>query len=214
MTTEIVSFDFEGAGVRGLSIDGEPWFIARDIADVLGYTEPHKAIARHCKGGMDHPVPTDGGLQIHKVIPERDLYRLIMRSKLPAAERFEDWVVGEVLPAIRKTGRYDPAAQPAPSDPTFDVRIPFRRYERLLQDLITKQDHIATLERKLSDVAGRDLFVKMVQAMLTTGLSDEDIAHAMEEVIGSYAPEWVAYQRRRLGERGPRPNAAQAAEFA
>ncbi|WP_281257971.1 Bro-N domain-containing protein [Caenispirillum bisanense] len=134
------------------------------------------------------------------VIPERDLYRLIMRSKLPAAERFEDWVVGEVLPAIRKTGRYDAAGQPAPSDQAFDVRIPFQRYERLLQDLIAKQDHIAALERKLSKVAGRDLFVKMAQAMLTTGLSDEDIAHTMEDVIGSYAPEWVAWQRRKLAE--------------
>ncbi|GAA0602635.1 Bro-N domain-containing protein [Caenispirillum bisanense] len=202
MTTEIVSFDFEGAGVRGLSIDGEPWFVAKDIADVLGYTNSRKAVADHCKGAR----PVGGNETLHPldpqttIIPERDLYRLIMRSKLPAAERFEDWVVGEVLPAIRKTGRYDPAGQPAPSDQAFDVRIPFRRYERLLQDLIAKQDHIAALERKLSKVAGRDLFVKMAQAMLTTGLSDEDIAHTMEDVLGSYAPEWVAWQRRKLAE--------------
>lgn len=202
MSTGIVSFDFEGAGVRGLSIDGEPWFVAKDIADVLGYTNSRKAVADHCKGarpvgGNETLLPLDPQTTI---IPERDLYRLIMRSKLPAAERFEDWVVGEVLPAIRKTGRYDPAGQPAPADQAFDVRIPFRRYERLLQDLIAKQDHIAALERKLSKVAGRDLFVKMTQAMLTTGLSDEDIAHTMEDVLGSYAPEWVAWQRRKLTE--------------
>lgn len=201
MTTQIVSFDFEGAGVRGLSIDGEPWFVAKDIADVLGYTNPQKAVRDHCKGAR--PVGVNESFTLDPqttIVPERDLYRLIMRSKLPAAERFEDWVVGEVLPAIRKTGRYEPAAPPAPSDRAFDVRIPFQRYERLLQDLIAKQDHISALERKLSKVAGRDLFVKMAQAMLTTGLSDEDIAHTMEDVIGSYAPEWVAWQRRKLAE--------------
>ncbi|SOD98548.1 Bro-N domain-containing protein [Caenispirillum bisanense] len=201
MTTEIVSFDFEGAGVRCLSIDGEPWFIAKDVADVLGYADTAKAIKAHCKCYRPVGVGVSPTLDPQtNVIPERDLYRLIMRSKLPAAERFEDWVVGEVLPAIRKTGRYEPAGQPAPSDQAFDVRIPFQRYERLLQDLIAKQDHIAALERKLSKVAGRDLFVKMAQAMLTTGLSDEDIAHTMEDVLGSYAPEWVAWQRRKLGE--------------
>lgn len=91
-------------------------FVARDIAAMLGYNEPHKAIPRHCKGGIKHPIGVETGkkadgasaMQMVDVlfIPESDVYRLVMRSKLPEAEQFQDWVCEEVLPAIRKTGGY------------------------------------------------------------------------------------------------------------
>ena len=92
--------------VRTLSIEGEPWFVAKDVAEILGYTNTRKAILDHCKGGNETVLPSAGGNQIVKIIPERDVYRLIMRSKMPKAEQFEEWVVGEVLPSIRKTGSY------------------------------------------------------------------------------------------------------------
>jgi prophage antirepressor-like protein len=114
----VVPFTFEptGTSVRALEIDGEPWFVARDVAETLGYAKPENAIAAHCKGVTETVTPSAGGPQRTKIIPERDVYRLIMRSKLPAAERFEDWVVGEVLPTIRKTGGYTaPGAQVGPS---------------------------------------------------------------------------------------------------
>lgn len=85
---------------------GEPWFVAKDVAEILGYSNPHDAVRRFCKGVSETRTPSAGGMQTVKIIPERDLYRLIMRSKLPSAERFEEWVVGEVLPAIRKHGGY------------------------------------------------------------------------------------------------------------
>ncbi len=113
--TEPVPYLFDGAPVRIIDRDGMPWFVASDVAKVLGYAEPHKAVARHCKGGADHPIPTDGGKQSMKIIGEPDVYRLVMRSKLPAAERFEAWVYGEVLPSIRRTGRYA-APVPEPAD--------------------------------------------------------------------------------------------------
>lgn len=99
-------FDFGGEQVRVVMHDGEPWFVAADVAKILGYTNPAKAIRDHCKGVNESFIPTPGGRQTVKVIPERDIYRLVMRSRLPSAERFEEWVVGEVLPAIRKTGSY------------------------------------------------------------------------------------------------------------
>lgn len=188
--------------VAGLSIDGEPWFVARDIADVLGYTEPHKAIARHCKGGMDHPVPTDGGLQIHKVIPERDLYRLIMRSKLPAAERFEDWVVGEVLPAIRKTGRYEPAASHPADEVPAVVTVPLKEWSGVMSRLIeVQQDLIASMkkDKDSKDVRRCEATARML--ISSTTLSDAEIADRMKDMMeGSYMPEWVAWQRRKLAE--------------
>jgi prophage antirepressor-like protein len=103
MTNEPALFNFCGSNVRVLDIDGDPWFVAKDVAQVLGYATPQKVIHDHCKASTTVPKRNGGYLTI---IPERDVYRLIMRSKLPAAEAFEDWVVGTVLPAIRKDGGY------------------------------------------------------------------------------------------------------------
>ncbi len=86
--------------------DGEVWFVAKDVCEVLGYSNHRDAIAKHCKGGSKTRLPSAGGEQELIIIPERDVYRLIMRSNLPQAERFEEWVVSDVLPSIRKTGSY------------------------------------------------------------------------------------------------------------
>ena len=86
--------------------DGTIWFIAKEVAEKLGYSNPHEAIRTHCKGVSEFRTPTKGGEQLIKIIPERDVYRLVMKSKLPTAEKFENWVVDEVLPTIRKTGSY------------------------------------------------------------------------------------------------------------
>lgn len=99
-------FLFDSSEVRTLLIDSEPWFVAKDVAIILGYSNPQKAIRDHCRGVNESLLPTSGGHQTVNIIPERDVYRLIMRSKLPSAERFEEWVVGEVLPSIRKTGSF------------------------------------------------------------------------------------------------------------
>lgn len=107
MSNQIIPFEFSGFEVRTLLLNGEPWFIAKDIAETLGYSDTDKATRTHCKAIKSYPAELAGQVRHIQIIPERDVYRLIMRSKLPAAERFEEWVVGEVLPAIRKTGSYD-----------------------------------------------------------------------------------------------------------
>ena len=106
---------------------GTHWFVARDVADALGYAKPADAVARHCKkakslndmGSAFHGPQQDQSLTLDpqtKLIPEGDVYRLIVRSKLPSADAFETWLFEEVLPAIRKTGRYvAPQAQPEPA---------------------------------------------------------------------------------------------------
>lgn len=92
--------------IRTVTINGEPWFIGNDVAKALGYVETAKAVRTHCKGVSETDIPTNGGSQKVKIITEGDIYRLIMRSKLPNAEKFEAWVCDEVLPTIRKTGGY------------------------------------------------------------------------------------------------------------
>ncbi len=88
----------EFGSVRTITINNEPWFVAADVATALGYATARDAIARYCKGGVRHDTPTSSGIQSISYINEGDMYCLIMRSKLPSAEKFEDWVVGEVLP--------------------------------------------------------------------------------------------------------------------
>ena len=92
--------------VRTVEENGKVMFVASDVAKALGYSRPADAITAHCKGSAKHRLPTNGGMQDLKIIPEGDVYRLITHSKLPAAEKFESWVFDEVLPAIRKTGTY------------------------------------------------------------------------------------------------------------
>lgn len=104
-------FSFENHEVRTLEKDGEIWFVAADVANSLGYINTRDAISRHCKGVVIHDTPTLSGIQQMQIIPERDIYRLVMRSKLPSAEKFEEWVVSVVLPQIRKTGKYEVAPQ-------------------------------------------------------------------------------------------------------
>lgn len=92
--------------VRTLEEDGKVLFCASDVAVALGYAKPRNAIATHCKGALKRGILTAGGNQEMTFIPEGDVYRLIAKSKLPGAERFESWVFDEVLPSIRKTGGY------------------------------------------------------------------------------------------------------------
>ncbi len=87
-------------------IDGKEYFPATQCAKLLGYAKPADAIRNHCKGVFKTETPTNGGIQKVNYIPEGDLYRLIVSSKLPAAEKFERWVFDEVLPSIRKNGGY------------------------------------------------------------------------------------------------------------
>lgn len=96
----------EFGDIRTVEIDGKPYFVANDVARALGYVETAKAIRTHCKGVSEMDIPSKGGIQCMKVIPEGDIYRLIVRSKLPSAEKFETWVFDEVLPSIRKHGGY------------------------------------------------------------------------------------------------------------
>lgn len=92
-------------------VDGKEMFKANECAAMLGYAHPKDAISRHCKGATFHRLPSKGGEQNVKLIPEGDLWRLIIRSKLPQANEIERWIMDEVLPSIRKTGCYNMDAQ-------------------------------------------------------------------------------------------------------
>ena len=102
-------FNFHGQEVRTLTIDDEPWFVGKDVADILGYAKPLDAISRHVdeddsvKYGLTDNL---GRTQNTIIINESGLYSLILSSKLPQAKEFKRWVTSEVLPAIRRQGGF------------------------------------------------------------------------------------------------------------
>lgn len=89
-----------------IDTEGNPLFSAIDVATSLGYTNPRKAVRDHCKGGTKRSLLTSGGNQELVFIYEPDLYRLLVKSKLPSAQAFENWLFHEVLPSLRKYGLY------------------------------------------------------------------------------------------------------------
>ena len=102
---DIINFTYENTSVRTItSEDGTPLFCGKDVATILGYKDATNALKLHCRGVVKHYPIVDslGRTQEARFITEPDLYRLITRSKLPEAEKFERWVFEEVLPSIRK----------------------------------------------------------------------------------------------------------------
>ncbi|EMS6143925.1 Bro-N domain-containing protein [Neisseria gonorrhoeae] len=101
--------NFQQNSVRTVADNkGELWFLANDVCEILGYTNPRRTVDLHCKsrGVTKRYTPTASGEQEMTYINEPNLYRLIIKSRKPAAEAFEEWVMETVLPAIRKTGGY------------------------------------------------------------------------------------------------------------
>ena len=119
---QVIPFAFDGKEIRVIRDEnGEPLFVGKDICEALGYSNPNKAMSDHCKGVTKRfTLQTDGGVQQVRVLTEGDMYRLMTKSKLESAERFEALVFDEILPTIRKTGKYEAQqiAKPAGEKPT------------------------------------------------------------------------------------------------
>lgn len=100
--------------IRTVIIDGEPWFVGKDVAAALGYEKERNAIQKHVdlEDALKRGILTNGGKQEMTVINESGLYSLIFGSKLDSAKKFKKWVTSEVLPTIRKTGQYGQARLP------------------------------------------------------------------------------------------------------
>jgi hypothetical protein len=118
MSNQLVIFSKEEFGqIRGLQIDGEPWFVGKDVASVLGYKDTYDSLKKHVDE-EDKQNRQNAGFESPRgliVINESGLYSLILSSKLPKAKEFKRWVTSEVLPSIRKTGAY--------SAPQYDERL-------------------------------------------------------------------------------------------
>lgn len=108
MKNNIIAFNYEEQQVRTIEKDGEPWFVGKDVATILGYSDTDQALRKHVDDEDKLTRQIDGAGQKRNVtvINESGLYSLILSSKLPTAKEFKHWVTSEVLPSIRKTGEY------------------------------------------------------------------------------------------------------------
>ena len=144
--------------VRFTEIDGKPYAVANDVAKALGYANPSKATNDHCRNSIKiWGNDSLGRRQEFKAIPEGDIYRLIIRSKLPGADKFERWVFDEVIPQIRKTGGYIPVTKEM-SDAEIMAKallISQRTIEQKNTIIKEQEERIEYLEDKLTLTQGQ-----------------------------------------------------------
>ena len=149
----------EFGSIRTFEQDGKVLFCGKDVAQALGYRRPADAIAAHCKGVCVLPTPSNGGIQQMKFIPEGDVYRLIVHSKLPSAERFERWVFDEVLPSIRQHGAY------LTREKLWEVATSPEALLKLCSDLLAEREKNAALREDNARLQGKavyyDLFIDL-----------------------------------------------------
>ena len=190
--------------IRTVAIDGEPWFVGKDVAEVLGYSNPQKAVRDHVDledRGVNEMV-TPGGTQNISLINESGLYSLILSSKLPRAKDFKRWVTSEVLPSIRRTGVY--VAPEVNSDMMFQLAQAMRDKEaqisRLTARVEVQQQAIADMEPRLSYL---DTILQSEGTMASTqiaadyGMSARKLNKILHEagIQHNVNGQWILYQK-------------------
>ena len=152
----------EFGSIRVIEENGKYLFCALDIAAALGYAKPRNAISTHCryalKRGVPHPQNPEHSMDM-TFIPEGDVYRLIVHSRLPSAERFEKWVFDEVLPSIRKHGAY------VTQEKLWEVATSPEALLKLCSDLLAERADNAALREENAQLEGKaafyDLFIDL-----------------------------------------------------
>lgn len=159
---ELRTWNFEDHEVRTVEIDGEPWFVGKDVATVLGYANTQKAVRDHVdeEDKLTERIVLSGQNREVIVINESGLYSLILSSKLPNAKEFKRWVTSEVLPSIRKTGSYtyqraNPNEEKALQIQEMDTRI------RMSEQFLKLAEIETTLSKNYRDI----LISKSVEAL-------------------------------------------------
>ncbi|UXR34322.1 Bro-N domain-containing protein [Staphylococcus simulans] len=147
-------FNFEELPVRTLTVDDEPYFVGKDVAEILGYAKARNAIAKHVdfEDKKDAPIQgTLGGTQKMTIINESGLYSLIFSSKLESAKRFKRWVTSEVLPQLRRTGTYsvNPTIQELTNNPEL-VKMLVEQIARLNDSTSNQSEDLAYLKRAVT----------------------------------------------------------------
>lgn len=203
--------------VRTVSIDGEPWFVGKDVADILGYSNSRDAFARHVddEDKTSVVIPDTGSNYKSKatLINESGLYSLVLSSKLPTAKKFKRWVTSEVLPAIRKHGGYMTPEKVEEALLNPDVLIQLatelkeeRNKNKALHDLAVEQDkHIARQNDKIAALEPKGIFADSVSASDTAILIGElakIIKQNGTDIGQNRLFQWMRNQKYLIGRKG------------
>lgn len=188
--------------VRTIEIEGKIHFAGTDVAKALGYSIPSKAIQTHCRNilkwkvGVKTGVKSDGTDSIQRMemlfIPESDLYRLIMRSQLPNAERFSDWVCEEVLPSIRQTGSYSVEKKPD----SYMIEDPVERAKKWIEEQEAHKKEIEEKDKRIAEMLPGDTYFKAVcDSKLLTNFRDagKELGMSQSQFIGWLKREKYVY---------------------
>lgn len=193
MNTGIQTFNFNNSPLRILTDEtGEPWFVAKDICDVLHYTNASKAISDHVdpEDKLNNGSLSSLGQRGGWLVNESGLYSLVLSSKLPAAKKFKRWVTREVLPTIRKTGGYITTAE-ADSDEDIlakAVLIAQKTIDLKNQQLQDKDSQIKKLELKAQAL---DTFTDVEDRLLVRDAS-KVLSNSGTPISEKQLREWMA----------------------
>lgn len=193
-------FHFEHNEVRTILVNDNPYFVGKEIADILGYSNPQKAIRDHVDNEdkrSERIVHPFGGVQTTILINESGLYSLILKSKLPSAKKFKRWVTSEVLPQIRKYGMY--ATDELLDNPDLLIEVATRYKEEKALRLIAEQK-VAEYEPKISYL---DTILSSTDTVTTSqiaadyGLSARALNKLLHElgVQRKVSGQWLLYKK-------------------
>lgn len=194
--------------LRTVNVGDKIMFVASDVAKALGYSRPADAITAHCKGSVKRRLPTNGGMQELKIIPEGDVYRLITHSKLPAAEKFESWIFDEVLPSIRKHGAYmtEDTIKKAMTEPDFIIKLATelkkeQEQNKQLTETCSQQKQVIGELKPKADYVDRILksnsLVTITQIAKDYGMSGQGMNKVLHDlhIIYSCNKQWLLYSQ-------------------
>jgi len=195
----LVPFSFEGAAIRVVTRDGEPWFVAADVCRVLEHSNSRMAVASL---GDDEKgvsiVYTPGGQQQMTIINESGLYSLVFNSRKPEAQRFRKWITAEVIPSIRKTGGYGAPAVADLDDPAT-LRLLLAGYAEKRLVLEAENAALKPKAAALDKLASSEGSLCLTDAAKTLGIKRKRLLTWLHDNWWIYprAGRWVAYDEKR-----------------
>jgi prophage antirepressor-like protein len=191
---QIIPFTFEAENeVRIIIIENEPWFVATDVCRILGYINSPDAIKKHCRTdgiAKRYIIDSLNRSQEVSLLNEGNLYRLIIKSKKPEAQKFESWVCDEVLPQIRKTGSYGLLGTDAEKLTDLLKTMFTELKEEISQEFVTQEDLEGQVEEIFRFAVNADLRFKRIESKF------RDFSQLIDEQVNAPAYVYVMLNRQ------------------
>ncbi len=206
MDHNITGYDFKGQSVRALDSDGTVLFVARDVLDVLGLKDTNMSLqSLKEKDVVSVKITSDGQRRTMKCITEAGMYKLILRSRKPEAEAFTDWVTEEVLPQIRKTGRYDMKNAPALQSAHSELMEAIKSVQEMSRGTVEVKELANELTAEIMPMMnaikkGMDLLMKNIMLIDDTTKKNRETNVILIDVMRDFMESFADEEARLRGE--------------